>query len=104
MSRQHPRRHVPRSVPGYRDWPAEPMSYPRPVPDRALVLVVDTATPAVTAALVAVSGAAGVEVLAERVRVDPRRHGELLAPAVAAVLTAAGRSAGELTAVVAGLG
>lgn len=94
------------------------------MPDAALVLAVDTATPAVTAALVEIAApaglaglaglaapagpaggwSAGLRLLAERVTVDPRRHGELLAPAVAAVLAAAGRRIGELTAVVAGLG
>jgi tRNA threonylcarbamoyl adenosine modification protein YeaZ len=144
------------------------------VPDAALVLAVDTATPAVTAALVAVGPpgdpagppgdrapppvdqapppveqapppvdqarppvdqgsapgwsavdpasppgdrarppvdqasapgwSAGLRLLAAQVTVDARRHGELLAPAIAATLAAAGRTAGELTAVVAGLG
>lgn len=50
------------------------------------VLVLDTSTPAVTAALVAVD--AGVPaVLAERVVVDGRRHGELLAVGLREVLT-----------------
>jgi tRNA threonylcarbamoyladenosine biosynthesis protein TsaB len=80
------------------------MSYPRPVPEPLLVLAVDTATPAVTAALVAVHAAATVEVLAARVTVDARRHGELLAPSVSGVLTDAGRSAREVAAVVAGVG
>jgi tRNA threonylcarbamoyl adenosine modification protein YeaZ len=80
------------------------------VPDAALVLVVDTATPAVTAALVEVGPAggagwsAGLRLLASEVTVDARRHGELLAPAIAAALSGAGRVTGELTAVVAGLG
>jgi tRNA threonylcarbamoyl adenosine modification protein YeaZ len=82
------------------------------VPDPALVLALDTATPAVTAALVEVTPAgtapagwsAGLRLVAEQVATDPRRHGELLAPAVTAALAAAGRSAGELAAVVAGLG
>ncbi len=52
-----------------------------------LVLVLDTSTPAVSAGLVRV-GAAGVQVLAEQVTVDARRHGELLAGAVLAVLKA----------------
>src|SRR5215467_911963 len=85
-----------------------------------LVLVVDSATPAITAALCAVGparsdGAAAprdvtddpdpaVDVLAERATVDARAHGELLAPSVAAVLADAGHRAGDLGAVVAGVG
>lgn len=66
------------------------------------VLVVDTATPAVTAALVEVAG--GVAVRASRVTVDPRAHAEALAPQVEAVLAEAGIAAGELDAIVAGVG
>ena len=44
-----------------------------------LVVVVDTATPAVTAALAELRRD-GVEILARRVTVDARAHGELLAP------------------------
>jgi tRNA threonylcarbamoyl adenosine modification protein YeaZ len=75
-----------------------------------LVLVLDTSTPAVTAALARISpqaspaGAASAEVVAERSTVDARAHGELLAPAIEHVLTAAGARAADLTAVVAGLG
>jgi tRNA threonylcarbamoyladenosine biosynthesis protein TsaB len=50
-----------------------------------VLLALDTATPAVTVAV-----ADGDRVLAERTTVDARRHGELLAPAVAAVLRDAG--------------
>ncbi|HEX6754753.1 MAG TPA: tRNA (adenosine(37)-N6)-threonylcarbamoyltransferase complex dimerization subunit type 1 TsaB [Mycobacteriales bacterium] len=67
------------------------------------VLVLDTATPAVTAALVRVA-ADRVEPLSVQVRADARRHGELLAPAVRAALAGAGRTVGDLDAVVAGLG
>src|SRR5258706_8644583 len=66
-------------------------------------MVVDWATPAVTAALVGV-GEEEVTLLAERVTVDARAHGELLAPQVAAVLAEGGAAVGELAAVVAGLG
>ena len=66
-----------------------------------LVVVIDTSTPAVTAALVRVEGPV---VVAERRTVDARAHGELLAPAVDAVLNQAGARPGDLTAVVAGLG
>ena len=68
-----------------------------------LVVVVETATPAVTAALARV-GADRVDVLAERITVDGRAHGELLAPAVAGVLSDEGVKPGELAAVVAGTG
>ncbi len=94
------------------------MAYPRPVPEAALVLVIDTATPAVTTALIeiprtaaagpaagATAGwAVGLRLLAAEVTVDARRHGELLTPSIAAALARAGRAAGELTAVIAGLG
>ena len=64
-----------------------------------MLLALDTATPAVTVAL-----ADGPTVLAERTTVDARRHGELLAPAVQAVLLEAGVSRRELTAVAVGVG
>jgi len=66
-------------------------------------MVVDSSTPAVTAALVRV-GDDAVTLLAERVTVDARAHGELLAPQVAAVLAEGEAAVGDLTAVVAGLG
>ena len=50
-----------------------------------LVLGLDTSSPAVSAALVSLT-ASGVEVLAESVVVDGRRHGELLAQGVRSVL------------------
>jgi len=68
-----------------------------------LVVVLDSATPAITAALVEV-GARGVEVRAERVTVDARAHGELLAPAVRDVLAEGGATVRDLAAVVAGVG
>jgi tRNA threonylcarbamoyl adenosine modification protein YeaZ len=68
-----------------------------------LVVVVDSATPAVTAALAALRQD-GVEILARRVTVDARAHGELLAPAIQGVLRDADVKPDELTAIVAGLG
>ncbi|MET7751831.1 tRNA (adenosine(37)-N6)-threonylcarbamoyltransferase complex dimerization subunit type 1 TsaB [Micromonospora sp. NPDC005367] len=68
-----------------------------------LVLVVDSSTPAVTAALVEVS-ADGVALRAHRCTVDARAHGELLAPEVDAVLAEADARPADLTAIVAGLG
>lgn len=69
-----------------------------------LLLVIDTSTPAVTAAAVEVSGSGDPEVLAEQVTVRERHHGELLAPAVEAVLVEAELTPGDLRAVVAGVG
>ncbi len=64
-----------------------------------LLLAFDTATPAVTVALLDDAG-----VLAASTSVDARRHGELLAPAIEQVLRAAGARPAELTAVAVGLG
>ncbi|WP_328342960.1 tRNA (adenosine(37)-N6)-threonylcarbamoyltransferase complex dimerization subunit type 1 TsaB [Micromonospora sp. NBC_00421] len=68
-----------------------------------LVLVVDSSTPAVTAALTEVT-ADGVALRAHRRTVDARAHGELLAPQVEAVLAEVGARPGDLGAIVAGLG
>jgi tRNA threonylcarbamoyl adenosine modification protein YeaZ len=68
-----------------------------------LVLVLDSSTPAVTAALAEIS-AGGVALRAQRCTVDGRAHGELLAPQVDAVLDEAGARPGDLNAIVAGLG
>ncbi|WFE42349.1 tRNA (adenosine(37)-N6)-threonylcarbamoyltransferase complex dimerization subunit type 1 TsaB [Micromonospora sp. WMMD998] len=68
-----------------------------------LVLVVDSSTPAVTAALAEVS-ADGVALRASRCTVDARAHGELLAPQVDAILADAGARPADLAAIVAGLG
>lgn len=68
-----------------------------------LVLGVDTSTAAVTAVLAEVDPT-GVRELASAATVDARAHGELLAPSVAKVLATAGRTAGQLDAVVAGTG
>ncbi|MFF5230076.1 tRNA (adenosine(37)-N6)-threonylcarbamoyltransferase complex dimerization subunit type 1 TsaB [Dactylosporangium sp. NPDC000521] len=68
-----------------------------------LVMVVDSSTPAVTAALVRVDELA-VAVVAERVTVDGKAHGELLAPQIQAVLAEGHAAPGDLAAVVAGTG
>jgi tRNA threonylcarbamoyl adenosine modification protein YeaZ len=68
-----------------------------------LVLVVDSSTPAVTAALAEVADH-GVLMRAERQAVDAKAHGELLAPAVEAVLGEAGAHPRDLDAIVAGVG
>ncbi len=64
-----------------------------------LLLAFDTATPAVTVAL-----HDGNRILAERTEVDARRHGELLAPGIRAVLEQAGCSRDQLTDVAVGVG
>lgn len=69
------------------------------VPDAVLLLALDTATPSVTVAL-----HDGSTVLAEAGGRDPRRHAELLAPAVADVLARAGATSSDLTDVAVGTG
>ena len=64
-----------------------------------LVLAFDTATPAVTVAV-----HDGTHVLAEATTVDARRHGELLASSIDAVLAEAGAGRLDITAVAAGTG
>jgi tRNA threonylcarbamoyl adenosine modification protein YeaZ len=64
-----------------------------------LVLAIDTATPAVTAGVVADG-----ELLAERVTVDPRAHAERITPNVLGALADAGRGMADLGAVVVGCG
>ena len=64
-----------------------------------LLLAFDTATPAVTVAL-----HDGTHVLAETTTVDARRHGELLASSIDAVLAEAGAGRLDITAVAAGTG
>lgn len=65
----------------------------------AVLLALDTATPAVTVAV-----ADGDTVLAERTTVDARRTGEILAPAVAGVLADAGVDRRALTRIAVGVG
>ncbi len=64
-----------------------------------LLLAFDTATPAVTVAL-----HDGTHVLAETTTVNARRHGELLASSIDAVLAGAGAGRLDITAVAAGTG
>ena len=68
-----------------------------------LILVLDTATPAITAALAEVTPD-DVRLVAERVTVDGKAHGEQLAPAIDAVLAEAGTKPRDIAAIVAGLG
>jgi len=69
----------------------------------SIVLAIDTATPAVTAGVVS-RGPSGVEVLAERVTVDPRAHAEQLTPNVLGALSDVGLGMADLEAVVIGCG
>src|ERR1700709_2357453 len=64
-----------------------------------MLLAFDTATPAVTVAL-----HDGERVVASQTRVDARRHGELLAPAITAVLDEAWVPRQDVTAVAVGVG
>lgn len=64
-----------------------------------MLLAFDTATPAVTVAVYD-----GEQVVAERTTVDARRHGELLAPSISAVLEEAGLVRQDLTALAVGVG
>jgi tRNA threonylcarbamoyl adenosine modification protein YeaZ len=64
-----------------------------------IVLAIDTATPAVTAGVVADG-----EVLAERVSFDARAHAERITPNVLAALADAGLRMADLSAVVVGCG
>jgi tRNA threonylcarbamoyl adenosine modification protein YeaZ len=66
------------------------------------VLVIDTSSPAVTAALVTVGPEVAVSAI--RAPIAARGHGELLTPAVAACLADAGITARQVDAVVAGTG
>ncbi|QNJ94727.1 tRNA (adenosine(37)-N6)-threonylcarbamoyltransferase complex dimerization subunit type 1 TsaB [Mycolicibacterium fluoranthenivorans] len=67
-----------------------------------LVLAIDTATPAVTAGIVAVGDT--IATLAERITVDARAHAECLTPNVLAALADSGKSMSDLDAVVVGCG
>jgi tRNA threonylcarbamoyl adenosine modification protein YeaZ len=69
-----------------------------------LVLALDTSTCAVTAGLLRLPTAGVPQVLAQRVTVDARAHGELLMPSVREVLAVAGVSICDLDAVVCGAG
>jgi tRNA threonylcarbamoyladenosine biosynthesis protein TsaB len=64
-----------------------------------LLLAMDTSTPAVTVAL-----HDGDDVIAQSLAVDGRRHGELLAPGIEAVLSQVGAAPRDLTDVAVGTG
>ncbi|AOS65744.1 tRNA (adenosine(37)-N6)-threonylcarbamoyltransferase complex dimerization subunit type 1 TsaB [Actinoalloteichus hymeniacidonis] len=69
-----------------------------------LLLAIDTATPSVSAGLIEVTEAAAPRLLAERIVVDPRAHGELLTPLVRSAVESAGRALGDIDAIAAGVG
>jgi tRNA threonylcarbamoyl adenosine modification protein YeaZ len=69
-----------------------------------LVLAIDTATAATAVAVVSFPDGPGARTVAERCHVNPRAHGEQLAPMVVQVLAVAGARPGQLTAIVAGTG
>jgi tRNA threonylcarbamoyl adenosine modification protein YeaZ len=69
----------------------------------SIVLAIDTATPAVIAGLIG-RGPSGVDVLSERVTVDPRAHAEQLTPNVLGALADAGLVMADIAAVVVGCG
>jgi len=69
-----------------------------------LVLAIDTATPAVTAGVLWLGTEGTPELLASRVTVDARAHGELLTPSARAALAEAGVGFGDLDALVCGAG
>lgn len=69
-----------------------------------LVLALDTATPAVTAGVVALDTDGTVRTLASRVTVDARAHGELLTPLAKEALAEAGVAYADLDAIVCGSG
>ena len=72
---------------------------------RHTLLVIDTATPAVTAAVVAHdTGRRRSDVLAQRLTVDARAHAEMLTPNVVGALADAGLTMAELDGVVVGCG
>ncbi len=64
----------------------------------------DTATPAVTAGVLAVTDLESMAVLAQRVTVDAKAHGELLTPHVLAALAEAGHTLADVDAIVCGVG
>jgi tRNA threonylcarbamoyladenosine biosynthesis protein TsaB len=71
--------------------------------DDALVLAIDTATPAVTAGVVCRHGDR-LDALAERVSIDARAHAERITPNVLGALADAGLTMADLGAVVVGCG
>ncbi len=69
-----------------------------------LVLAVDTATPAVTAGVVELVPDAPPRLLAKRVTLNAKAHGELLTPHITDALAEAGHTFADLDAIVVGAG
>jgi tRNA threonylcarbamoyl adenosine modification protein YeaZ len=69
-----------------------------------LVLALDTATAATAVALVSFDGAGAPRTMAQQRHVNPRAHGEQLAPMIEATLAAGGTRPDQLGAIVAGTG
>ncbi len=69
-----------------------------------LTLALDTATAAVSVAVVEAEAETGLRVLASRAGIEARRHAELLAPALAEVLAEAGVPPGRIDRIVVGVG
>lgn len=69
-----------------------------------LALVIDTSSAAVTAGVVELTAGGSPRVLAQRVTVDARAHGERLAPSLQASLAEADVTFADLAALVAGTG
>ena len=69
-----------------------------------VVLAIDTATPAVIAAVLRRDASGDIAVLAERITVDARAHAELITPSVLAAVSDAGVTMDSVDAVVVGCG
>ena len=69
-----------------------------------LVLAIDTATPAVTAGVVDLTADSPPRLLAERVTLDAKAHGELLTPHLQDALAEAGKTFVDVDAIVVGAG
>jgi tRNA threonylcarbamoyl adenosine modification protein YeaZ len=69
-----------------------------------LVLAIDTATPAVTAGVVDLTADSPPRLLAQRVTLNAKAHGELLTPHLIDALAEAGRTFADVDAIVVGAG
>ncbi len=69
-----------------------------------LTLALDTSTPAVSVGLADIDANGGIDVLAEKVIVNPRAHAEQLAPLVQEALATQSAKPTQLAAIVAGVG
>jgi len=69
-----------------------------------LLLALDTATPAISAALADVGDGPPAHLIAQRVVIDGRAHAERLAPEIDAILSEGGIKPRDLAAIVAGVG